>query len=155
MQSIFEITNIEQDLYAVLGCVDTSSTEQIKTEYKRLALLHHPDKLSPQDKSTQFEKIKDAYDIVGDPINRAKYERWRKSQLMIPFSDFINLGTHAQTVHWQSLPTQMTLTKANETDTSLGLKTLRVPPTVDQLPRIHIQTNSFWKPKSYTINDRS
>lgn len=27
---------------------------------------------------------------------RAKYERWRSSGLMIPFTDFVNLGTHAQ-----------------------------------------------------------
>lgn len=48
----------------------------------------------------------------------------------------------------------MTLTKANEADFSSSLKTIRVPPTVHQLPRIHVQTNSFWKKKTYTINDQ-
>lgn len=49
----------------------------------------------------------------------------------------------------------MTLKKVNETDESLDLKSIRVPATVEQLPRIHIQTNSFWKTKSYTISDRT
>ncbi|KAG2210884.1 hypothetical protein INT47_000038 [Mucor saturninus] len=154
MQSIFDISNKEEDLYAIVGCVDTSSPEQIKTEYKRLALLHHPDKLSQSNNSNEFNRIKAAYDIVGDPNLRAKYDRWRNSSLLIPFSDFVQLGTHAQTVHWQSLPTQMTLAETNETDFSSSLKTVRVPPTVHQLPRIHIQTNSFWKKKTYTISNQ-
>lgn len=69
--------------------------EQIKTEYKRLALRYHPDKTSNTE-SEQFKKIKNAYDIVGNPVNRAMYERWRSSNLIISFSDFAQLGTHAQ-----------------------------------------------------------
>jgi DnaJ-class molecular chaperone len=79
-----------------------------------LALLHHPDKQSPNKgrrpinsftymiltriivETKEFEKIKAAYDIIGDPSKRALYERWKSSSLIIPFSDFANLGTHAQ-----------------------------------------------------------
>lgn len=76
-------------------------------------MLHHPDKLSqPNSKyyitviskrflhkatdSNEFNRIKAAYDIVGDPDLRAKYDRWRNSNLIIPFADFVRLGTHAQ-----------------------------------------------------------
>ncbi|KAI7908338.1 DnaJ domain-containing protein [Cokeromyces recurvatus] len=93
MQSIFALKK-EEDLYSILNCVDTSSPEQIKTEYRRLALIHHPDK-SPSS-SKEFEKIKAAYDILGNSEKRALYERWKSSNLIIPFSDFMNLGTHAQ-----------------------------------------------------------
>lgn len=71
--------------------------EQIKTEYRRLALLYHPDKTSNTE-SEEFKKIKAAYDIVGNPVNRATYERWRSSNLIIPFSDFAQLGAHAQVI---------------------------------------------------------
>ncbi|KAI9282790.1 DnaJ domain-containing protein [Sporodiniella umbellata] len=93
MQSIFDIKK-EEDLYIVLGCVDTSSSEQIKTEYKRLALQYHPDKCSNQE--SKFEKVKAAYDILGDPVKKAQYDRWKASGLIVPFSDFVQLGTHAQ-----------------------------------------------------------
>lgn len=153
MQSIFDIEDKGEDLYAILNCVDTSSPEQIKTEYKRLALLHHPDKQASQsgEQSQAFDKIKAAYDILGDPANRALYERWRASSLVIPFSEFAKIGTHAQTVHWQSLPTQLTLASKDETDFSSDLKTIRVPPSAQELPRVQINKTSFWKTKEYTI----
>ena len=46
--------------------------------------------------SKEFEEIKAAYDIVGNPVNRAMYERWKSSSLIIPFSEFAQIGTHAQ-----------------------------------------------------------
>lgn len=79
MQSIFDIEDKEEDLYAILNCVDTSSViqkliqfkyimlytvltflfekpEQIKTEYKRLILLHHPDKKNQESSRHLFGK---------------------------------------------------------------------------------------------------
>ncbi|KAL9549612.1 hypothetical protein MBANPS3_005133 [Mucor bainieri] len=152
MQSLFDIKKTEVDLYSILNCVDTSSPEQIKTEYKRLALKYHPDK-SLND-SKEFQEIKAAYEIVGDPVNRALYERWKSSNLIIPFSEFAQIGTHAQTVHWQSLPTQMTLTENDNTNTSdKSIKSLRVPQTTQQLSNIPIETTGFWKMKSYSIQE--
>ncbi|CEP17129.1 hypothetical protein [Parasitella parasitica] len=152
MQSLFELNKKDVDLYSILNCVDTSSPEQIKTEYKRLALKHHPDKSLASSK--EFEKIKAAYDIVGNPVNRAMYERWKSSNLIISFSEFAQLGTHAQTVHWQTLPTQMTLTRDNCTDTEdTNLKVVRVPPSAQQLSNIPIRTSGFWKMKSYNIQE--
>ncbi|KAG2205213.1 hypothetical protein INT46_007801 [Mucor plumbeus] len=154
MQSLFDVEKNDVDLYAILNCVDTSSQEQIKTEYKRLALKYHPDKSLVDSK--EFEEIKAAYDIVGNPVNRAMYERWKSSSLIIPFSEFAQIGTHAQTVHWQSLPTQMTLTRDGSTNTSeKSLKSLRIPPTTQQLSNVQIETSGFWKMKSYNIQDGS
>ncbi|KAI8891165.1 DnaJ-domain-containing protein, partial [Backusella circina FSU 941] len=147
MTSIFDLEPEKQDLYSVLGCVDTSTPEQIKTEYKRLALQHHPDKSTT---STEFEKIQAAYDIVGDSTRRALYDKWKASSLMIPFADYAQLGTHSQTVHWQSLPTQLTLTKTNDTlPSDAQLKSIRLPPTAPQLPKVEIKGGSFWKSDSY------
>ncbi|KAF1798504.1 DnaJ domain-containing protein [Mucor lusitanicus] len=152
MQSLFDIEKKDVDLYSILNCVDTSSPEQIKTEYKRLALKYHPDKNSSDSK--EFQEIKAAYEIVGDPVNRALYERWKSSNLIIPFSEFAQIGTHAQTVHWQSLPTQMTLTENDSTNTSgQSIKSVRVPQTTQQLSNIPIETAGFWKMKSYSIQE--
>ncbi|KAI8355567.1 hypothetical protein BD560DRAFT_407198 [Blakeslea trispora] len=153
MQSIFDIQKEKDDLYAILNCVDTSSPEQIKTEYKRLALLHHPDKTSSTSK--EFEKIKAAYEIIGDPRNKALYDKWKNSSLLIPFSEYAQLGTHAQTVHWQSLPTQMTLTQNSTTETNAEqLKSIRIPATAPHLTTVTVNQTGFWKQKEYTIQKR-
>ncbi|KAL7318526.1 hypothetical protein PS15m_001763 [Mucor circinelloides] len=152
MQSLFDVEKTDVDLYSILNCVETSSPEQIKTEYKRLALKHHPDKTLNDSK--EFQEIKAAYEILGNPVNRALYERWKSSNLIIPFSEFAQIGTHAQTVHWQSLPTQMALTENSSTDSSnKSVKSLRVPKTNQQLPNVPIETTGFWKMKSYSIQE--
>ncbi|CAO3624541.1 unnamed protein product [Mucor fragilis] len=104
--------------------------------------------------SKEFQKIKGAYEIVGDPVNRALYERWKSSNLIIPFSEFAQIGTHAQTVHWQSLPTQMALTENDSRSTSdKSIKSLRVPQSTQQLSNIPVRTTGFWKMKSYSIQE--
>jgi curved DNA-binding protein CbpA len=45
---------------------------------------------------SQYPLIKEAFDVVGNPQNRAKYDRWRQSGLCIPFEDYIQLSGHAQ-----------------------------------------------------------
>ncbi|KAG1046612.1 hypothetical protein G6F46_008003 [Rhizopus delemar] len=155
MQSIFELEK-EEDLYSILGCVDSSSPEQIKTEYKSLALLYHPDKNSS--KSNEFKKIQSAYNILGNPSTRAQYDRWKASGIIIPFSDFIQLGAHTQSVHWQALPSQLVLTDSNSNNKGDMVEGIRSAPSiVSQLPRVKIEsTDGFWKTKkNYVINDRS
>ncbi|KAG0166471.1 hypothetical protein DFQ28_008173 [Apophysomyces sp. BC1034] len=141
MHTAFDKKSNQDDLYEILGCVDSSSQEQIKTEYKRLALQHHPDKSTNNDE--MYQRIKAAYDIVGDPARRALYDRWRQSGLRIPFHDYAQLGAHAQTVHWQALPTQLTLTQSQDTDAKGNLRSVR-PRPVDDLPRVPIQRPALW-----------
>ncbi|SAL95793.1 hypothetical protein [Absidia glauca] len=145
MQNIFDVKKNDKDYYSILGCVETSSIDQIKAEYKRLALLHHPDKNKSMEDS-QYPLIKEAFDVVGDPQNRAKYDRWRQSGLCIPFEDYIQLSGHAQTIHWQALPTQLTLTKDTQqpTNTQHQHLTCTIPEPRHQLPKIQLEKGSFW-----------
>ncbi|CAO3695332.1 unnamed protein product [Umbelopsis ramanniana] len=105
--------------YEQLNCVPESNPEQIRAEYRRLALQFHPDKaaVNQQDSKT-FDSIQRAYSILSDPARRALYDRWRTSHLRIPFEVFEGLGAHAQTLHWQSLPSQQTITAASDTVSS-------------------------------------
>ena len=50
----------------------------------------------PAGKDIDFNRIKAAYDTLGDPSRRAMYERWRTSSLVIPFSEFAQIGSQAQ-----------------------------------------------------------
>ncbi|KAI8060687.1 DnaJ domain-containing protein [Gongronella butleri] len=138
MQSLFDVLKRDDtDYYEILGCVESSTPEQIKAEYKRLALLHHPDKHKGQE--TKYKAIKEAYDIVGDPEQRAKYDRWRQSGLQIPFEDYRLLSHHAQA------------RKNDARDTSQQQPHTLKPTASDRLPRVTIQKQSlFGKPDMYT-----
>lgn len=61
------------ELYETLEVSTDATQEQIKKSYRRLALIHHPDKGG--DEAT-FKKIKNAYDILKDPEKRSMYDRF-------------------------------------------------------------------------------
>jgi DnaJ-class molecular chaperone len=65
-----------EDLYSVLGVAKTAKAGDITKAYRKLAKKLHPD-LNPGDKSAEerFKKITAAYDILGDPDKRGRYDR--------------------------------------------------------------------------------
>ncbi len=64
-----------KDYYKVLGVERTASGDAIKAAYRKLARKHHPD-LNPGDKKAEerFKSINEAYDVLGDPAKRKKYD---------------------------------------------------------------------------------
>jgi DnaJ-class molecular chaperone len=64
------------DPYQVLGVDKTVSQDDIQKAYRRLAKKHHPD-LNPGNKQAEerFKDIGTAYDILGDPDKRARFDR--------------------------------------------------------------------------------
>lgn len=65
----------EEDLYAVLGVDPDSDENVIKRAYRKLSRKYHPDKNRGDDSAKDmFEKIRNAYEVVGDPDNRILYD---------------------------------------------------------------------------------
>lgn len=69
----------ELNLYQILEIEHNASSEDIRKSYKRLSLKYHPDKqikskLSEREKTLQFIKIRDAYELLSDPVKRKKYD---------------------------------------------------------------------------------
>lgn len=59
-----------QDLYNELGLKEGASNAELKTAYKDLARIHHPDVGGDEEK---FKKINNAYDILKNPKKKAEY----------------------------------------------------------------------------------
>jgi DnaJ-class molecular chaperone len=51
-----------------------STTEEIRSFYKRLALAHHPDKSTSPTATQTFQFINAAYEILGDAPKRKEYD---------------------------------------------------------------------------------
>jgi curved DNA-binding protein len=71
-----------KDYYATLGVAKAATDKEIKQAYRKLARKHHPD-VNPGDKQAEvrFKEINEAYEVLGDPAKRKKYDElganWR------------------------------------------------------------------------------
>ena len=67
---------MSDDPYEVLGVSRTASQDEIRKAYRKLAKESHPD-LHPGDRQAEerFKRVTAAYDLLGDPDKRARYDR--------------------------------------------------------------------------------
>lgn len=65
-----------RDLYQDLGVARTADAETIRRAYRKLAKTLHPDQ-NPGDKKSEdrFKTVSAAFDVLGDPEKREKYDR--------------------------------------------------------------------------------
>src|SRR4051794_41605374 len=63
------------DYYKTLGVEKKASQEDIKKAYRKLARQYHPDTNKDAGAEERFKAISEAYDTLGDPEKRKKYDR--------------------------------------------------------------------------------
>lgn len=70
-----------KDYYKILGVSKSASEDEIKRNYKKMALVHHPDRHSSasekdkQEHEVKFKEIGEAYAVLTDAKKRALYDR--------------------------------------------------------------------------------
>ena len=73
------------DYYKILGVDKTIAQKDVKRAYLKRAKQFHPD-LHPDDPKAKakFQALTEAYDVIGDPEKRAKYdkygEQWKQAE---------------------------------------------------------------------------
>ena len=70
----------KRDYYEVLGVNKSSSKDEIKKAYRKLALKHHPDK-NKGDKGSEekFKEASEAYHVLSDDKRKANYDQFGHS----------------------------------------------------------------------------
>ncbi|KAJ1728807.1 DnaJ sub C member 12 [Coemansia sp. Benny D160-2] len=94
------------DYYDVLGCSRDSEPDQIRAEYLQRARKWHPDKAGSQREPgggpavAQWNRIREAYEVLGDARTKAQYDRWRSARLPMSFAQWLNTSAQGQSMHW-------------------------------------------------------
>src|ERR1043165_6681537 len=65
----------KRDYYSVLGLTREASESDIKRTFRELARQHHPD-TGAADGGERFREINEAYAVLSDKEQRARYDRW-------------------------------------------------------------------------------
>ncbi|MCV0393591.1 MAG: molecular chaperone DnaJ [Nitrosopumilus sp.] len=65
----------KRDYYEVLGVSKTTSPEEIKKQYRKLALKFHPDRNKSDEAAEHFKEISEAYAVLSDPEKKQIYDQ--------------------------------------------------------------------------------
>jgi len=93
------MSNKNKDYYEILAVSKSSSAEDIKKAYRKMAIKWHPDKNPDNVKVAEekFKEIAEAYEVLSDPKKRDTYDRYGMTGLNSGFADsgtgFTDFGT--------------------------------------------------------------
>lgn len=67
----------KRDYYDILGVSKSSTADEIKKAYRKLAIKFHPDK-NPNDKSAEdkFKEAAEAYEVLSNPEKKQRYDHY-------------------------------------------------------------------------------
>ncbi len=68
---------MKRDYYEILGISKSSTADEIKKSYRKVAMQYHPDR-NPGDKSAEekFKEAAEAYEVLSNSDKRAQYDRF-------------------------------------------------------------------------------
>ena len=79
----------DEDYYKILEISRDASSEEIKKAYRKLSMIHHPDKNGNSEESTiKFKLLASAYEVLGNPDKKKLYDMGIRGGNGSPFGDF-------------------------------------------------------------------
>ncbi|HLT10798.1 MAG TPA: DnaJ C-terminal domain-containing protein [Micromonosporaceae bacterium] len=73
-----------RDYYEVLGVPRQATAEEIQQAFRRLARRYHPDINKSPGAEERFKEINEAYQVLSDPKQRARYDRYGPEFRRVP-----------------------------------------------------------------------
>jgi len=69
--------------YDILEVQETATADEIKKAYRKLSMVHHPDKNGNSQESTEkFQKISEAYEVLGTPEKKKEYDMMQNNPFL-------------------------------------------------------------------------
>jgi len=73
-----------RDFYEVLGVPRTADRDEIQRAYRTLARRYHPDVNKDPQAEERFKEINEAFSVLSDPEQRARYDRFGEDFRKVP-----------------------------------------------------------------------
>lgn len=67
---------MKRDYYDILGISKSSSPDEIKSAYRKMALKYHPDRNKESDAEEKFKEINEAYEALSNEQKRSAYDQF-------------------------------------------------------------------------------
>jgi len=74
---------VKKTYYEILEVDKKASHEAIKSSYRRLVMLYHPDKNKLPEAEEMFKKIAEAYAVLSDPGKRKQYDHDNEPRIVL------------------------------------------------------------------------
>ena len=76
----------KRDYYEVLGVNRSASADEIKKNYRKLAMQHHPDRNANNPEAAEkFKELSEAYEVLSDDKKRQQYDQYGHEGLKSSF----------------------------------------------------------------------
>jgi len=75
---------VKKTYYKILEVDKKASQEEIKSAYRRLVMLYHPDKNKLPEAEEMFKGIAEAYSVLSDPGKRKQYDIDNEPRNVLP-----------------------------------------------------------------------
>ncbi|MFJ8108401.1 DnaJ C-terminal domain-containing protein [Streptomyces sp. NPDC096132] len=91
-----------RDFYEVLGVARTADPDEIQRAYRTLARRYHPDVNKDPQAEERFKEINEAFSVLSDPDQRARYDRFGEDFRRIPedWEERVAAGAGAGSGFW-------------------------------------------------------
>lgn len=73
----------KKDYYDILGIEKNASEEEIRKNYKKLAIKFHPDKNKSSLSSDAFKKVSHSFSVLSNKEKRNNYDKYGTEEEMI------------------------------------------------------------------------
>ena len=67
----------KEDFYSILQVDPSATQDEIRSAFKRLAFLYHPDRWDHPQATERMQRLNQAYEVLGDPEKRVQYDQER------------------------------------------------------------------------------